>query len=74
MMNQNKNGQTKSKKNAEDGVPEFEQGEQVEHPKWGIGTIIIKQGTGGNQKLQILFPEEGQKKLMAKYAGLKKVT
>jgi DNA helicase II / ATP-dependent DNA helicase PcrA len=65
--------QNSKAKNEEEEIPEFEQGEQVEHPKWGIGTIIIKQGAGPNQKLQILFPEEGQKKVMAKYAGLKKV-
>ena len=53
---------------------EFEQGEQVKHPKWGVGTIIYKQGTGENQKLDVLFPEEGQRKLMAIHAKLKKVT
>lgn len=56
------------------GSVEFEQGEQVEHPKWGVGTIIYKQGAGDNQKLLILFPEEGQKKVLALHAKLKKVT
>ena len=64
----------KSKGRAKSSIVEFEQGEQVEHPKWGIGTIIYKQGAGDNQKLLVLFPEEGQKKIQAKYAKLKKVT
>jgi len=62
-----KNGQDAS------SVVEFEQGEQVEHPQWGIGTIIYKQGNGERQKLLILFPEEGQKKVLASQAKLKKV-
>lgn len=53
---------------------EFETGEQVEHHLWGVGTIVYKQGVGDNQRLLVLFPEEGQKKLMAKHAKLKKVT
>ena len=64
----------KSTKSKKGGVVEFEQGEQVEHPKWGVGTVIYKQGTADKQKLLILFPEEGQRKVLAKYAGLKKVT
>lgn len=61
-------------KSRKSGVVEFEQGEQVEHPKWGVGTIIYKQGTGENQKILILFPEEGQKKVLAAKANLKRVT
>jgi len=72
-MSETKAGPGKSRSKTGETV-EFEQGEQVEHPKWGIGTIIYKQGSGDNQKLLILFPEEGQKKVMAKHAGLKKVT
>lgn len=65
---------TDTKAKSGKALPEFEAGEQVEHPKWGVGTIIYKQGGGEQQKLLILFPEEGQKKVMACHAKLKKVT
>ena len=52
----------------------LEIGDQVRHPKWGVGTILYKSGSGEQMKLIVVFPEEGQKKLLAKYAKLKKVT
>jgi DNA helicase-2/ATP-dependent DNA helicase PcrA len=54
-------------------VGEFEVGDQVKHPKWGVGTILFKSGTGGNAKVIVVFPEEGQRKLLVKRARLKKV-
>ncbi len=65
---------SKSKTTATKSLTEFEAGEQVRHAKWGVGTIIYKQGSGEQQKLLILFPEEGQKKVLASHAKLKKVT
>ena len=73
-MSDSKGKSSKSAKSPKSTDIEFEQGEQVEHPKWGVGTIIYKQGAGENQKLLILFPEEGQKKILASLAKLKKVT
>lgn len=52
---------------------EFDIGDQVNHPKWGIGTILFRSGTGEGTKVIVIFPEEGQKKLALKYAKLKKV-
>jgi hypothetical protein len=52
---------------------EFEIGDSVKHPKWGIGTVLYKTGSGNRTKLIVIFPEEGQKKLLLKYAKLKKV-
>ena len=52
---------------------EFEIGDQVKHPKWGIGTILYKSGSGDRTKAIVVFPEEGQKKLLLKYAKLKKI-
>lgn len=69
-----KTASKKSRKTSSASASEFETGEQVEHPKWGVGTVIYKQGTADNQKLVILFPEEGQKKVLASHAKLKKVT
>jgi DNA helicase-2/ATP-dependent DNA helicase PcrA len=53
--------------------PEFEVGDQVKHPKWGVGTILFKSGTRDHAKVVVVFPEEGQKKLLVKKARLKKV-
>ncbi len=52
---------------------EFEIGNQVQHPKWGEGTILYKSGSGDRTKLIVIFSEEGQKKLLLKYAQLKKI-
>lgn len=48
-------------------------GDQVKHAKWGVGTVLFKSGSGDGTKVIVVFPEEGQKKLMLKYAKLKKV-
>jgi len=48
-------------------------GDQVKHPKWGVGTILFKNGTGEHAKVVVVFPEEGQKKLLVKKAHLRKV-
>jgi hypothetical protein len=48
-------------------------GDQVKHAKWGTGTVLFTSGLGDQAKAIIVFPEEGQKKVMLKYAGLKKV-
>jgi len=58
----------------EDGeIEEFEVGDQVRHPKWGVGTILFKSGSGQYAKVVVVFSEEGQKKLLVKKARLKKV-
>jgi len=57
----------------EDEAREFEVGDQVRHAKWGVGTILFKSGTGEHAKLVVVFPEEGQKKLLVKKAHLRKV-
>ncbi len=50
----------------------FDIGDQVKHPKWGVGTILFRSGSGESAKVIVVFPEEGQKKLALKYAKLKK--
>ena len=52
----------------------LETGDQVKHPKWGVGTVLFKNGSGDHQKVIVVFPEEGQKKLLVKAAGLSKVS
>lgn len=47
------------------------EGSTVNHPKYGRGTIVRKEGEGDDAKLTVIFPGHGMKKLIAKYAGLK---
>jgi DNA helicase II / ATP-dependent DNA helicase PcrA len=42
------------------------------HPKYGTGTILRREGEGEDAKLTIHFQNYGLKKLVEKYAGLKK--
>ena len=51
----------------------FQIGDQIKHPKWGVGTILFRSGGGEETKAIVVFPEEGQKKLALKYAKIKKV-
>ena len=63
-------------KKQDEPVEEWDQieiGDQVKHAKWGVGTVLFRSGNGENAKAIVVFPEEGQKKLMLKYAKLKKV-
>jgi DNA helicase II / ATP-dependent DNA helicase PcrA len=43
----------------------------VNHPKYGRGTILRREGEGEDAKLTISFPGHGLKKIVEKYAGIK---
>jgi DNA helicase-2/ATP-dependent DNA helicase PcrA len=47
-------------------------GMTVEHPKYGTGTVIRREGDGDDAKITVNFPRFGLKKLVEKYAGLKR--
>jgi DNA helicase-2/ATP-dependent DNA helicase PcrA len=47
-------------------------GMTVEHPKYGTGTVVRREGDGDNAKITVNFPRFGLKKLVEKYAGLKR--
>lgn len=49
----------------------FGPGSTVEHPRYGRGTVLRREGDGEDAKLTITFPGHGLKKLIQKYAGLK---
>ncbi|MEJ7616992.1 MAG: hypothetical protein WKF30_08545, partial [Pyrinomonadaceae bacterium] len=49
---------------------EFPAGTHVQHPKYGRGLVLRREGTGDSAKLTVSFPGFGQKKLVEKYAGL----
>ncbi|MCC7174485.1 MAG: UvrD-helicase domain-containing protein [Bryobacterales bacterium] len=46
-------------------------GAVIEHPRWGRGTVVRREGEGEDAKLTVQFPGHGLKKLLQKYAGLK---
>lgn len=48
-------------------------GTVVEHPKYGRGTIVRREGDGADAKIVVAFDRGGLKKLVEKYAGLTKV-
>ncbi|MDP3311913.1 ATP-dependent helicase [Lutibacter sp.] len=46
-------------------------GNVVEHAKFGYGTVVSLEGSGPNQKAEILFTSVGNKKLLLQFAKLK---
>ena len=46
----------------------------VEHKIFGKGRVINIEGEGGNSKITILFFNNERKKLIYKYANLKKIS
>lgn len=48
----------------------FQVGQQVEHKKFGEGTIIAQEGSGDNSRLQVHFMDVGSKWLMTAYAPI----
>ncbi|MCH2694406.1 MAG: UvrD-helicase domain-containing protein [Acidobacteriia bacterium] len=51
----------------------FRVGHYVRHPKFGTGSVVRCEGLGDDSKLTVNFSRFGLKKLIVKYAGLKKV-
>ncbi len=49
----------------------FRSGATVNHPKYGRGTVLRREGDGEDAKLTISFPGYGLKKIVEKYAGIK---
>ena len=47
-------------------------GTVVEHPKYGTGTVVRREGDGDDAKITVMFPRYGLKKLIEKYAGMTK--
>ena len=49
-------------------------GDKVKHPKFGTGTVMVRIGEGENAKAIVRFTGGvGEKKLVLKYAKLKKI-
>lgn len=57
-----------------DNYDDYQVGDRVSHPKFGDGIIMQRSGAGPDAKLSVTFVEEGEKKLMARYAKLKRLS
>jgi DNA helicase-2/ATP-dependent DNA helicase PcrA len=51
--------------------PRMRSGMTVNHPKYGTGVVVRREGEGDDAKVTVSFPGHGLKKLVEKYAGLK---
>ena len=51
------------------GKRKFGEGSTVNHPKYGRGTIVRKEGDGEDAKLTVMFQGHGLKKIIARFAG-----
>ena len=58
---------------ASSGAVNLRKGQHVRHTKYGEGTILLREGDGEAAKLTILFNSHGVKKLMEKFANLRKI-
>jgi DNA helicase-2/ATP-dependent DNA helicase PcrA len=58
---------------ASSGAVNLKKGQHVRHAKYGEGTILLREGEGEAAKLTILFNSHGVKKLMEKFANLRKL-
>jgi DNA helicase-2/ATP-dependent DNA helicase PcrA len=55
------------------GASGLKKGQRVMHTKYGEGTVLVREGDGEDAKLTVLFARHGVKKLMEKFANLKKI-
>jgi len=54
-------------------VETFSLGDKVEHNKWGEGVVVSVKGSGDDAEVSVAFPDQGIKKLISRYAPIKKV-
>ena len=47
-------------------------GSVVVHPRFGRGTVVRREGDGDDAKLTVSFPGHGLKKILQRFAELKK--
>jgi DNA helicase-2/ATP-dependent DNA helicase PcrA len=58
---------------AANGTTGLKKGQRVMHAKYGEGTVLLREGDGEDAKLTVQFARHGLKKLMEKFANLKKI-
>ena len=69
---QKKDGLTQMVRTVTD-FDDFQVGDNVEHSIFGIGKIMALSGTGENQRVGVVFSDGTKKKLIVKFANLKKI-
>ncbi len=57
---------------ATNGASGLKKGQRVLHAKYGEGTVLVREGEGEDAKLTVHFARHGIKKLMEKFANLRK--
>jgi ATP-dependent DNA helicase UvrD/PcrA len=55
------------------GASGLKEGQHVRHSKYGEGKVVMREGSGEDAKLTVLFARHGLKKLMEKFANLEKI-
>jgi DNA helicase-2/ATP-dependent DNA helicase PcrA len=55
------------------GASRLKKGQRVRHSKYGEGTVLMREGEGEDAKLTVLFAQHGMKKLMEKFANLRRI-
>jgi DNA helicase-2/ATP-dependent DNA helicase PcrA len=55
------------------GASGLKKGQRVMHSKYGEGTVLLREGDGEDAKLTVLFARHGIKKLMEKFANLRRI-
>ena len=55
------------------GATGLKKGQRVMHAKYGEGQVLMREGDGEDAKLTVLFARHGMKKLMEKFANLRKI-
>ncbi len=55
------------------GASGLKKGHRVMHSKYGEGTVLVREGEGEDAKLTVLFARHGIKKLMEKFANLRRL-
>ena len=58
---------------ATNGASGLRKGQRVMHAKYGDGTVLMREGDGEDAKLTVLFARHGMKKLIEKFANLRKL-
>ncbi len=65
--------QTFNNHTADQPNTEWHDGDQVQHKKWGVGRVVKTSGQGNDQELDIVFPNQGVKRLLAAFAPIEKI-
>ena len=52
---------------------QLRRGSRVRHSKYGVGSIVLREGDGEDAKVTVMFEKHGLKKMVVKYAGLQTI-